>query len=813
LKIKLTGTSFILLITLLNTAFAKNQLDNNTALQQPVQNLVGNWQGFMYCTNINYNFDLSISVNQANKINARFTSKLHNYFDGKKSGGSVYPKRLDINLIGEFSENQSFFILQSTTNQREKKLSLKGILDPTASRFSAEVEMAYYGKCSLAIAGKKDFKKTLKRIDEVSRFVPKLLGRPKGTDQCDGPMNEWLKATEFLTSFSSRNHRDPSVIDRDKFTAFEMLQDQHFKPYFGKGFLSISEKEMSNFYHQIVNGCSHNLRSSSSKHRVMLKISQLAQNSNQLTRSELAMYPYTKKILSNWKKAAAHKLTLVTAREQQQLSATAAAMLRPLWPSQKGNLEDEILSTLQNASGDKMLDELNRRLNERPMTFQKLAAITQYETTKVPVQNIRSETIKPTRQITTQSSRQQRQEARQNRRASQIAKRVELNAGVSSKSQQQAEQLISQTINQFSVEAAKTFSASITSPAAVRENLSALGNGKYQSFLKFLENGKAQQINEVFAMRKTDLLNQYLLNEESEYKNLPQHELNLASLQAYNRFELELTNRYDSLLLESKFLKFNLQRKKHRALLLDKNRSSISQIFSSASSLYQLDENHKSVLLDKDSRLPAAQKVTALYKQNRKRVAPFLDYPGGKYLDAVYRGDFASIKAQDKSNAREISEQFDKTMRSLAPGTRNPYSLRSLENRMTLIKPLAAVYLFNYQSTSKRCLKPDHVVFVVTKTTPDVITTNALGWEISRSYGFTTESNYKINKNFTQLFRTVGNSEPTSVSAGIVDSFLGSGQKSSVINGIKSIMRDHPCDSDSIKQFESNLKEYAMSVL
>ncbi len=800
---------FSTLVFLFSMSYACAKTKPTPPLNQPVQALLGKWHGFMYCTNMNYNFSLTINSSQGNRLKAKLTSSLHSYINGKKSRGGAYPRTLEIDLVGEYSNNQSFFILQSTTNQRERKLILKALLDPTAPRFSAEIEMPYYGQCSLAIAGKKSFKKTLKKIDKASRFVAKLFGRPKGTDSCDGAMKKWLEATESLTAYSIKNYRDPALKGRNKYTAFEMLQDKYFKPYFGKSFLSISENKMSKFYHQLANGCSRQLRSGSTKHRVLLKISQLAQNTKELTRSELAMYPYTKQILSNWKRSSVIDLASTSAIAQQKLSATAEYMLRPLWPSENGNIKDEIVDSVQIASGEKMLAQLKIMLTERPMSFQKLAAISEFSTTTIPSQSAQSSYDSLSVKQKQQRKKSRRTRGRSNARAAALAKKVEQNAGVSAQSQQQAEEMIKQTINKLTVEAADYFAKSITKPTAIITHLNPLRKGKYSAFLKYLEPEKAQKVNDIFAKRKALLIESFVKWEQDDYNRLSQTNVNISSLRSFNHFEKGLHSKYSTLLNSSQFAQFNQLRKATRVKQIKGNLNPIKLAFKNSENLTLLDYNFENLLLDKDKNTPIGSQITAFYNIHRKRVAPFLDFPGGDYLDAIYRGDYASLRNQDRRYGKMISNQFDKAMTGLAPGTPNPYSMKGLVNSFTLIKPISAVYLFNYQTVYQRCLKDDRVVFVVTRTVPDIVTTNILGWEVSRSYGYSTSTDYKINKEFTLLFRIVGTSKPFSFSSGFVDSFLGGGKKNKVLRGIKMAMRSLDCNSKQVKQFEANLRSYA----
>ena len=130
--------------------------------------------------------------------------------------------------------------------------------------------------------------------------------------------------------------------------------------------------------------------------------------------------------------------------------------------------------------------------------------------------------------------------------------------------------------------------------------------------------------------------------------------------------------------------------------------------------------------------------------------------------------------------------------------------------KIRLTSIFLAVYLLNYDTVYKSCLKDEAVKFVVTRETPDTITYNTLGWEVSRSYGHIDRKHYTVNKEFTDALLRVG--KMNIGKAGLwnsIENMLTNNSKpdmlADIMAGTRQVMATFKCDDAQIKQLERNI--------
>jgi len=185
---------------------------------------------------------------------------------------------------------------------------------------------------------------------------------------------------------------------------------------------------------------------------------------------------------------------------------------------------------------------------------------------------------------------------------------------------------------------------------------------------------------------------------------------------------------------------------------------------------------------------------------------PFNGIDGANFLNAIYLGDYASMERQTTAYQRLRVKQRSDFMGG------QPHWTDGIQNAaiqsVRLISTVHAIYLFNYQTYYASCLADDAVEFIVTETTPDIVTSNILGVEVSRAYGSVNQTAYKINPEFTSIFRRVGKTKPEGAMASLADMLLSGGKpdlRRQLIAGVRQMMQKFDCDSTEIQQFERNM--------
>lgn len=187
---------------------------------------------------------------------------------------------------------------------------------------------------------------------------------------------------------------------------------------------------------------------------------------------------------------------------------------------------------------------------------------------------------------------------------------------------------------------------------------------------------------------------------------------------------------------------------------------------------------------------------------------PFDDLRGASFLNALYKGDAKSVhqitRAYQEKKIRRRKEAMG-NQPHIMDGI-----LDSSDRKIRLTSVFLAVYLLNYDSVYKSCLKDDAVEFVVTRETPDTITYNMLGWETSRDFGHIDRKNYTVNKEFTDAFRRVGTMSLGSARLwNSIENMLTNNAEpdmlADIMTGTRQTMAKFKCDNAKIKQLERNI--------
>jgi len=187
---------------------------------------------------------------------------------------------------------------------------------------------------------------------------------------------------------------------------------------------------------------------------------------------------------------------------------------------------------------------------------------------------------------------------------------------------------------------------------------------------------------------------------------------------------------------------------------------------------------------------------------------PFDGLSGGDFLNALYHHDFDAISVFDQYyQIRKIKQRRDWIGKHWSDNIMDA-AVKSFRMADTVL----TIFLFNYDSKYKACLKEDAVTFEVVKVVPDVVVENLIGVEVSRFYGYTKRTHYQINKEFTTAFRRVGTTEPEGGMATLSDFLLNKGGtdlRRELLDGTRQMMDKFTCDSESIKQLEKTLLKFS----
>ena len=202
--------------------------------------------------------------------------------------------------------------------------------------------------------------------------------------------------------------------------------------------------------------------------------------------------------------------------------------------------------------------------------------------------------------------------------------------------------------------------------------------------------------------------------------------------------------------------------------------------------------------------------------ERRDSAQPFRDTGADEYLNALYNRDFAALRRLDAQllagvrAATGFMAQQVAMLDSLAAAATGTSPLRSVINELlspSALRAAAVTYLLEYEERWGSCLGDNAVVFTFTERT-DMVTRNAMGFELSRIEGVTTATRYRVKPSLAELFRDSFSSPPEAGSERIYSLLFGDDGVTRVTGALRRVMRDYDCDAPDIARLEAGMIAY-----
>ncbi|KPF47612.1 hypothetical protein IP87_00795 [beta proteobacterium AAP121] len=226
-------------------------------------------------------------------------------------------------------------------------------------------------------------------------------------------------------------------------------------------------------------------------------------------------------------------------------------------------------------------------------------------------------------------------------------------------------------------------------------------------------------------------------------------------------------------------------------------------------------------LLAGEENLPAAQAFAAAVQAREQQVAPWVGLPAEDYLNALYGGDVERLRALDAAFSRPYKAMLGASLQQIAPlmdliGRANGVSVntgammaKALDN-ISLVVPLMALYLVEFEGRLGPCLGPDAASFKVTRSSETVYRD---GWG-NFKYSVPNPDRvayFKVPRRLAPAFEEVGLSTPDSALGQLVDnSFRSQGRVgvSDLLKGTRLMMRrfdEEGCGSPRMQRMEAQM--------
>ena len=344
---------------------------------------------------------------------------------------------------------------------------------------------------------------------------------------------------------------------------------------------------------------------------------------------------------------------------------------------------------------------------------------------------------------------------------------------------------------------------------------------RYATLAATLAINQAQGVDRVLAERRVALASEILTAEKRAFKKQVVASGNgIEAVKASVKYEVSFNQRLKPVLGAAGFSEFKKERLEVRNRLLASNYSALARIVHSWRHASILAEKESDYFLPIDQRLSSGKKIVALLENQRRKVAPFGEGNFNAYLNALYTYDHEQLRKIDRDSiypvvramyafqpiAGALEKLFfgEQGMRGTGR-TQIDIEIAKLKES-SLIYPLMAYYLMNYQNYRLHCSK---INIERTVTTTWVETRNDIIVDTGES-----KRRYKFDIRFNHIFEVIYESDPDSVVQRMADKFFKSKGKiyrDELISGTHKFLQ-RSCKDQVTRKVEDNMIRYFNAV-
>lgn len=340
---------------------------------------------------------------------------------------------------------------------------------------------------------------------------------------------------------------------------------------------------------------------------------------------------------------------------------------------------------------------------------------------------------------------------------------------------------------------------------------------RYARLVETLASNQAQRVDRVLAERRVTLASEILASEKRTFNNQVVASGNsIESVKASVKYEVSFNKRLKPVLDTAGFAVFKRERLEVRNHLLASHYSTLATIVRGWQHASILEEKETDYFLPIDQRLPSGKKIIALLENQRRHVAPFGKGNFNAYLNALYTYDTDRLRQIDRYSIYPVVQGMyalqpivsalekiffgDQGMRGTGQ-TQIDIEIAKLKES-SLIYPLMAYYLMNYQNYKLHCSKRNIERTVTTtwiETRDDIVVDSG---ESRRTY--------KFDIRFNHIFEVIYDSNPDDLMQRMADSFFkarGKIYRDELIRGTHKFLQRN-CKDQVARKIEDNMIRY-----
>lgn len=715
---------------------------SQVAMANASKDLLGSWEGVFRCGVTDIYFSLNLQDE-----NGQMSGQFRTHFDKSSPQTSELHAKLEgrVERIGNSVSLQGA-LSKSNIHRAQSQIAAQFAIDESSGRLFGRIHFPQLQNCSFAVAEKKSSKNLKKSIDKVAKFTPKKGIVSRG-EACPKVVKQWLSQIAQL-----------QVSPRDSLAiSMYLFRDENFKPYFGKNLYSLSASHASLLSYQVAYGCRGQAPELNKAMGLQSRLYGVLINEGPANRTEFWLNDQAAIAAAKWKARVQARIRNSTGFPQEDIS-----QLKQLLPS---------FSPLMAMNGEGLDAEL-QALSTRQLVHQQYEELDALMSRDTEWQTLASVAAFP------------------------------IDPRVSEAEQKVMQDKISAHLARHWQSAIEKYIAQHSTVKSALHHLRHLhAHPGFAHMRSYLPPGAEADINTRLSAHLDNLVAGFVRDERGRYdQQLLSDNAGLAALERWILIEDQLRKTYQELLWRPEFSQFSEYRLARFRQALVASRPLLLERIGVVQSTTELRELLKSylpeTLIDPATRAP----YLAAGNDRLAAIAPFHAMAYADYFNAIYQADLKRV--------RELDSEYIAALRSMFREVNQAIPFLNFEEavtNMSLLPGVIAVYLFNYQErATKACLRADATQFEVTSTSPDVVTRNGLGVEVSRTYGHSSRSYYRVNKEFTEVFRAIGDSTTDSLGSRLTEGVLNNGNITRLYDDTRRLMDSYPCDSAQIKTLEKN---------
>jgi len=721
----------------------------------PADRLEGDWRGAIYCKG--RAFPIAFEIEDEGEGRISVEARIGGEVGGRYESPFPTPQN-EASLVGKYSPRLARFELASENSPEQRRIGIDGLIDPESGDMALNI--AQYQGRRLAYACDHGFARKDARADLVDAFLERVAALSKGrraieTDRCRPALAEWMAAADGVSGGRRLDMRAEGL---------KLAETATFEPLFGAPLARIEADDLRRMGAELRMRCDGGAPASQA---LRYGLAGLLDESGGFQRA--VHHAEGVAVLRGWAKAMERRLAADVSLDVGETSGiliTARAFARPSAPD--------------------LLKPLNAAVaawQARQARYARIAAV----------------------------------KAEVDAAASDFVALMVLAGAAAGMPADEAALIEAGLAANFRAAAERYVQTAETPEAATYMWAWSRAPGETPACV-VVGRDACEDVADDFEDRAEDLAEDFAEAELDAYEEVLDGKTALETLAAVVADERRYRETYGGLAGVEAMAEAQEERDDGRRDLQEDLDDELEDAVRAATTAPELQKLLAAYFLDGDLDDDDMDDVLDAVRERQAASTPFVGLPGADYLNALYNNDLAALRELDAryvAGFKPLAALYAQQVIQMGPLVdallgrrqgRTAADARTGYATLSIIAPVAGVYLLEYQDRFEACLKPDARVFTVTRSADRVTTRGS--FEIERVRLWTTKDEYRVNPEFFDIFRQVWNTDLNSSGARMLEYFVNDGRISRVADGVRKMMATWDCDAPEIRQFEQNLAAY-----